>query len=72
MMMMVMMMVEVVVVVVMVMTMMMLISRRRKMSMLGRMMLWRKTDPKTGKRTLCEPAPSQYMTCGHFQKTHFE
>ena len=39
--------------------MMMLMCRRRKMMMLRRRMLRRKTDPKTGKHTLCEPAQSK-------------
>ena len=33
--------------------------RRTKMSRLRRMMLRRKTDPKTGKHTLCEPAQAK-------------
>ena len=35
------------------------IERRGKMMKLRRMMLRRKTDPKTAKHTLCEPAQSQ-------------
>ena len=41
---------------------MMLILRRRKMAMLRRRMLRRKTDPKIGKHTLCEPAQSKCVT----------
>ena len=48
--------------------MMMLMCRRRKM-MLRRRMLRRKTDPKTGKHTLCEPAQA---TCAWtLHKSHF-
>ena len=36
-----------------------LMLRRTKMSRLRRMMLRRKTDPKTGKHTLCEPAQAK-------------
>ena len=43
--------------------------RRRKMVKLRRMTLTRKTDPKTGKHTVCEPAKS---TCKQtFHKRHF-
>ena len=42
--------------------MMMLILRRRKMAMLRRRMLRRKTDPKIGKHTLCEPTQSKCVT----------
>ena len=48
--------------------MMMWMLRRRKRMKLRRMMLRRKADPKTGKRTLCEPArPKCTWTChkGH-------
>ena len=38
--------------------MMWMLSRRRKMMMLRRMTLRRKTDPKTRKHTLCDPAQS--------------
>ena len=49
--------------------MMMLMCRRRKMMMLRRRMLRRKTDPKTGKHTLCEPAQA---TCAWtLHKSHF-
>ena len=37
--------------------------------MLRMMMLRRKTDPKTGKHTLCEPGQSKRMS--KFQKSHF-
>ena len=40
--------------------MMMLMCRRRKM-----MMLRRKTDPKTRKHTLCEPAQATYAWTFH-------
>ena len=46
-----------------------MLTRTRKMTMLRRMMLRRKTDPKTGKRTLCEPAQSKCTRT--FQKSHF-
>ena len=39
------------------------------MMMLRRMMLRRKTDPKTGKHTLCEPAQSKCRRT--FHKSHF-
>ena len=48
---------------------MMLMRRRRRMMMLRRSMLRRKTDPKTRKHTLCEPAQA---TCAWtFDKSHF-
>ena len=37
--------------------------------MLGKMMLRRKADPKTGTHTLCEPAQSKYTST--FHKSHF-
>ena len=46
----------------------MLMLRRRKMMMLS-MTLRRKTDPKTGKHTLCEPAQSKCTWTCH--KRHF-
>ena len=46
-----------------------LMLRRRKVMMLRMMMLRRKTDPKTGKHTLCEPGQSKRMS--KFQKSHF-
>ena len=42
--------------------------RRRKIMILRRMMLRRKTDPKTGKHTLCEPAQSKCTRT--FHKSH--
>jgi hypothetical protein len=39
------------------------------MMMLRRMTLWRKTDPKTGTPTLCEPAESKRMS--RFHKRNF-
>ena len=42
---------------------------RRKVMMLRMMMLRRKTDPKTGKHTLCEPAQSKCTWTCH--KRHF-
>ena len=55
---------------------MMLMWRRKKMMRLRRRMLRRKTDPKTGKHTVCEPAQA---TCaiyreidrGHLRGQHF-
>ena len=47
----------------------MMIERRRKMKMLRKMMLRRKTDPKTGTRTSCEPAQSKRMS--RFHKSNF-
>jgi hypothetical protein len=46
----------------------MLMLRRTKMSRLRRMMLRRKTDPKTGKHTLCEPAQAKHLSS--FHKSH--
>ena len=46
-----------------------MVRARRKMMMLRRMMLRRKTDPKTGKHTLCEPAQSKCTWT--FHKSHF-
>ena len=43
-------------------------STRSKMMML-RMMLRRKTDPKTGKHTVCEPTQSKHTWT--FHKSHF-
>ena len=40
------------------------------MMILRRMMLRRKTDPKTGKHTLCEPAQSKCTRT--FHKSHLE
>ena len=50
-----------------------LMLRRRKMIMLRMMRLRRKTDPKTGKHTLCEPEWSKSMSTCHkrHQKSHF-
>ena len=59
-----MMMMMVVVVVMMMMTMAMAMA----MTMLRSMMLRRKTDPKTGKHTLCEPAQSKHTWT--FHKSH--
>ena len=42
---------------------------RRKMMRLRRMMLRRKTDPKTGTHTLREPAQSKCT--GTFHQSHF-
>ena len=47
----------------------MMMLRRRKMMMLRSRMLRRKTDPKTGKHTLCEPAQSKCRRTLH--KSHF-
>ena len=55
-----MMMVMMMMMMMMLMTMTMRRRRSRKMMMLRRMMLRRKTDPKTGKHTLCEPALSKW------------
>ena len=41
-----------------------MLRTRRKMMMLRRRMLRRKTDPKTGKHTLCEPAQSKCTWTG--------
>ena len=49
--------------------MMMWMLRRRKMMKLRRMILRRKTDPKTGKHTLREPAQSKFTETLH--KRHF-
>ena len=50
--------------------MMVLMLRLRKMMMLRRRrMLRRKTDPKTGTHTLCEPAQSKCSRTSH--KSHF-
>ena len=50
-----------------------LMLRRRKMIMLRMMRLRRKTGPKTGKHTLCEPEWSKSMSTCHkrHQKSHF-
>ena len=50
-----------------------LMLRRGKMIMLRMMRLRRKTDPKTGKHTLCEPEWSKSMSTCHkrHQKSHF-
>ena len=49
--------------------MMLLMWRRRKMMRLRRRVLRRKTDPKTEKHTVCEPAQA---TCAWtFHKSHF-
>jgi hypothetical protein len=45
------------------------IERRGKMMKLRRMMLRRKTDPKTANHTLCEPAQSKCTRT--FHKRHF-
>ena len=45
------------------------VERRKKMMMLRRMTLWRKTDPKTGTPTLREPAQSKRMS--RFHKRNF-
>ena len=45
-----------------------MLRTRRKMMMLRRAVLRRKTDPKTGKHTLCEPAQSKYTWTCH--KSH--
>ena len=47
----------------------MMVLRRRKMIMLRSRMLRRKTDPKTGKHTLCEPVQSKRRRTLH--KSHF-
>jgi hypothetical protein len=52
----------------------MMILRRgkRKIMMLRTMMLRRRTDPKTGSHTLCEPAQSKYRwTCHKSQKQFY-
>ena len=49
--------------------MMWMLRRTRKMMRLRRMMLRRKSDPKTGKHTLCEPAQSKCAWT--FHKSHF-
>ena len=50
-----------------------LMLRRRKVIMLRMMRLRRKTGPKTGKHTLCEPEWSKSMSTCHkrHQKSHF-
>ena len=45
--------------------MMMWVLRRRKIMQLRRRMLRRKTGPKTGKHTLCEPAQSKCTRTFH-------
>ena len=47
----------------------MMMLRRRKMMMLRRMTLSKKTDPKTGAHTSCEPVQSKRMSRLH--KSHF-